>query len=112
MPKQSRRRLRPCRANDEIALATAVLMDINIGRIMSKWAEHPHRSVTRKSGCFIRFIDGDKGNCAASNLAYCTPHDAFTHPDWVVDWDMDLDAVEVSTVRLNTHNFAVLYKRD
>ena len=98
MPKQSRRRLRPCRANDEIALAI-------IERIMSKWAEHP-QSVTRKSGCFIRFIDGDKGNCAASNLAYCTPHDAFTHPDWVVDWDLNLDAGEVDIVRLNMHNFA------
>ena len=76
---------------------------------MSKWTD---AGVTRESGCFIRFIDGDKGNCAASNLAYCTPHDAFTHPDWVVDWDLHLTAREVDIVRLNMHNFAEDYKRD
>ena len=33
---------------------------------MSKWAEH--QSVTRESGCFIRFIDEDKYNCALEGV--------------------------------------------
>ena len=108
MPKHSRRRVRPCRAM-MIADAPRRIAIIAHG-IMSKWAEH--QSVTRESGCFIRFIDEDKYNCAAHNLVWCTPYDAFTRPDWKVDWDMHLTAREVDIVRLNMHNFAVLYKRD
>ena len=108
MPKQSRRRhrLRSGHPQGWLSKAVAILAQ----NIMLKWAER--RSVTRESGCFIRFIDEDKYNCAAHNLVQCTPYDAFTHPDWVVDWDLDLSAVEVDIVRCNMHNFAEDYKRD
>ena len=104
MPKHSRRRVRPCRAM-MIADAPRRIAIIADG-IMSKWAEH--QSVTRESGCFIRFIDEDKYNCAV----WCTPYDAFTRPDWKVDWDLHLTACEVDIVRLNMHRFARLYKRN
>ena len=50
--------------------------------ILHKWKEQQG---------FIRFLDGDKANCAISNLTYINFKDAFEHwDDWVFDWDMNL----------------------
>lgn len=57
--------------------------------IISKW---------NQQGSFIRFLDGNKLNCAVTNLAYVTIQDAMAHIDWVVDWDMDLTPEERNLV--------------
>ena len=60
-------------------------------RILAKW---------KAQAQFIRFVDGDTGNCAISNLQRVRLSDAMEHIDeWVVDWDMDLTAEEIATVR-------------
>lgn len=50
--------------------------------ILLKWKEQQG---------FIRFLDGDKANCAIVNLTYIGFKDALEHwDDWVFDWDMNL----------------------
>jgi hypothetical protein len=42
----------------------------------------------RRQGTFIRFLDGNTGNNAVSNLAFVSLPEALKHiDDWVVDWD-------------------------
>ena len=60
-------------------------------RILATW---------KAQGAFIRFLNGNKADCAASNLAYVSLREAMQHvDDWAVDWDMDLTAEEVELVR-------------
>lgn len=73
--------------------------------IRDKW----HEQTKPFRGYFIRFLDGDCSNCCADNLNYCSPHDAFSNPDWKVDWDLDLTSDEIAFVRTNMGNFRKLY---
>ena len=48
---------------------------------------------------FIRFVDGDTGNCAVSNLRPVSMQEAMDHVhDWKVDWDMNLTQEERALV--------------
>ena len=54
--------------------------------IIEKWREQKH---------FIRFLDGNKKNCAASNLQYVSLPEAMQNFDaWTFDWDMLLTKKE------------------
>ena len=54
--------------------------------ILEKW---------NAQGCFVRFLDGNKGNCALRNLEYVHIKDAIEHfGEWTFDWDMDLTRAE------------------
>jgi hypothetical protein len=77
-----------------------------ISTIRDKW----HEQTKATGGYFLRFLDGDTGNCRLDNLDYCHPHDAFTNADWVVDWDMELTMAESAFVRANLDTFATIYE--
>lgn len=60
------------------------------GSIMDKWKEQ---------GTFVRFLDGDRGNCAADNLEHIQMPDAMEHfDDWTFDWDINLTLEEQALV--------------
>ena len=61
--------------------------------------KHPSGLVSRKRGMFIRHLNGILADNRAVNLVECHPYDAFTHPDWEVDWKMSLTKQEVSLWR-------------
>ena len=69
--------------------------------IRAKWHEQ---------GYFLRFKDGDRGNCCLDNLELCAPHDAFLNPEWAVDWDMSLTQEEIDYVKAHMSNFAKIYE--
>ena len=50
-------------------------------------------------GNFIRHIDGKRQHNSIYNLAMIHPHDAFKHPDWVVDWKSGLSQAQIDFVR-------------
>ena len=59
--------------------------------ILSKW---------RAQGFFIRFLDCNTHNCAASNLHFVSLKNAMDHiDDWKVDWDMELSPEEIALVK-------------
>ena len=72
--------------------------------------KHPSGLVSRKRGMFIRHLNGILADNRAVNLVECHPYDAFTHPDWEVDWKMSLTKQEVSFVEKNMGMFAEMYK--
>ena len=74
--------------------------------IRDKW----HEQTEPFGGYFFRFIDGNRANCALNNLQLVNPYDAFTNPDWAVDWDAALSRAEVSFVELNLDYFAECYE--
>ena len=58
--------------------------------ILKKW---------RAQGSFIRFLDGNRGNCALQNLEWVSIKDAMEHfEEWVFDWDMNLTKKEKTIV--------------
>ena len=62
-----------------------------------------------KKPAYIRFIDGDVGNCASRNLEYVTLRDALFHAaEWKVDWDAELSDEDAALVRANGPWFAGL----
>ena len=64
-----------------------------------------------KKPAYIRFIDGDVGNCASRNLEYVTLRDALFHAaEWKVDWDAELSDEDAALVRANGPWFAGLVK--
>jgi hypothetical protein len=73
--------------------------------IRDKW----HEQTQAARGYFMRFLDGDCSNCRVDNLSYCSAHDAFSNPDWKVDWDANLTTDEIAFVRTNMGNFQELY---
>lgn len=79
--------------------------EMRVCRIREKW----HEQTSTFRGHFIRFLDGDRSNCSAKNLSMCSPYEAFSNPDWVVDWDMDLTDDEIEFVRANMSNFQTIY---
>ena len=56
--------------------------------------KHPSGLVSRKRGMFICHLNGILADNRAVNLVECHPYDAFTHPDWEVDWKMSLTKQE------------------
>ena len=64
--------------------------------------------IWRKQPCFVRFVDGDTTNCAASNLEWVDLIDAMKNSDWTVDWDMHLSRKQTEFVRANHMNFVYL----
>jgi hypothetical protein len=48
----------------------------------------PPPQINPLSCCMIRFIDGNKLNCRADNLAWCNRKQIDEHPDWVTDYDL------------------------
>ena len=58
--------------------------------IIQKWLDQ---------GGFIRFKDGNKGNCALNNLERVTFADAMQNFEiWTTDWDMNLTKKEKNLV--------------
>lgn len=73
-------------------------------RIMRKW---------REQGGFIRFLDGDTGNCAIHNLMWVSIKDAIEHiEDWKVDWDMNLTEKEAALVRCVEWRAGLSFKKN
>ena len=70
----------------EVAGGRAKLPRTDTGAILAKW---------KAQRSFVRFLDGDKSNCAAANLQYISVKDGMAHfGEWVFDWDMDLTPKE------------------
>ena len=66
---------------------------------------------SQKKAAYIRFIDGDVGNCAFRNLEYVTLRDALLHAaEWTVDWDAELSDEDAALVRANGPWFAGLLR--
>ena len=59
---------------------------------------------------FIRHINGNTLDNHIGNLAPVSQYDAFTHPEWKVDWVCDLEEDEIKFVRENMDLFAEIYK--
>ena len=97
-------RARECKA--AVAGAPMQTDETMISAIRDKW----HEQTKATGGYFLRFLDGDTGNCRLDNLDYCHPHDAFTNADWKVDWDMELTPAESAFVRANLSTFATIYE--
>jgi len=58
--------------------------------IIQKWLDQ---------GGIIRFKDGNKGNCAITNLEYVTIKEAMQNFEvWVTDWDHSLTKKEKNVV--------------
>ena len=62
-------------------------------------------------GCFLRHIDGQRQNNHLCNLALIHPYDAFTHLEWVVDWDSHLTPAQTKFVRNNIGFFVRRYNQ-
>ena len=70
---------RMCSADDEVSK-----------NILNKWTAQEY---------FIRFLDGNKQNCAVENLKCVSLKDGMEHFDeWVFDWDMNLTKKEKARV--------------
>jgi hypothetical protein len=84
-----------------------ILLPAIVNTIRAKW----HEQTKATKGCFIRHTDGDTSNNRLGNLAWCSPHDAFTNPDWTVDWTISLTQEEIDYVEAHMGNFATIYAR-
>ena len=73
---------------------------IIVNKIREKWG----------GSFFIRHVDGNTLNNHIMNLMTVSPYDAFTHPEWKVDWVCYLEDDEIAFVRENMDLFAALYK--
>ena len=64
-------------------------------------------------GMFIRFVDGDVGNCAAANLVVVPlEHALLQHAhDWCVDWDAELTERERDALRADAELRARAFAR-
>lgn len=62
-----------------------------------------------KQMTFIRHLDGDPSNDAASNLQYVSLYDAMKNIGWKVDWDMYLTRKQRCMVLENHKAFAQMY---
>jgi hypothetical protein len=48
----------------------------------------PKPVIDSKKYAMIRFIDGNKSNCRADNLAWCNKKEIDENPNWVTDFDL------------------------
>ena len=62
-------------------------------------------------GFFIRFIDNNKMNPSRANLMGVSPVEAFSHPDWTVDWDIDITDKQFDYVTANMTKFLNHFKQ-
>ena len=62
-------------------------------------------------GFFIRFIDNDKMNPSRANLSALSAVEAFSHPEWTVDWDIDLSEEQFEYVQANMSKFLNHFKQ-
>lgn len=54
----------------------------------------------KAQGLFIRFRNGNTGDCSINNLCQVQIEDAMKHiDDWTVDWDLDLTQDEIAFVK-------------
>ena len=96
----------------EVSLACRVglALDAIRRRGRSRWGMSP-LAFSQKKAAYIRFIDGDVGNCAFRNLEYVTLRDALLHAaEWTVDWDAELSDEDAALVRANGPWFAGLVR--
>ena len=63
-------------------------------------------------GNFLRHIDGRRQHNSIYNLALIHPYDAFTHLDWVVNWDSHLTPAQVKFVREHIGFFVNRYNQE
>ena len=47
---------------------------------------------------FVRFLDGNKSNCAANNLQWASLKDVIDNPTFVTDWDVGLSPQEIALI--------------
>ena len=79
-----------------------------LSRILGKWDAF----TAQWNGYFVRYVDGDPGNSAPSNVACVSPRDAFARmDDWAVNWPQCLDPGEVQFVLDNREKFAAVFAR-
>ena len=65
--------------------------DETTNSIITKW---------REKKLFVRFMNGDTGNCHLTNLQVVSLKNAMENiRDWIVDWDMDLTDEEIQLVQ-------------
>lgn len=73
-----------------------------VSKIVGKWKGF----TDRWNGMFVRYLDGDPGNGAPSNVACVSPRDVFDHvDDWVVNWPQCLTPEEIQFVLDNVGKF-------
>lgn len=73
-----------------------------VSKIVDKWKGF----TDRWNGMFVRYLDGDPSNGAASNVVCVSPRDAFAHvDDWVVNWPQCLTPSEIQFVLDNVEKF-------
>lgn len=74
--------------------------------IKQKWNEG-HQS---QGGYFIQHINGNTLDNRRENLTLIHPYDAFSHPEWKVDWVCDLTKREIKFVMEHLEAFKNSYK--
>ncbi|KAL9183198.1 hypothetical protein ACHAXT_004985 [Thalassiosira profunda] len=78
--------------------------------VHSSFNKHPSGLLPQQRGFFIRHLNGNFQDNAATNLADCHPYDAFTNPEWEVDWWAGLSKDQRSFVKKNMGAFANAYE--
>ena len=76
--------------------------------ILAVWQEQTKLT----GGNFIRHIDGNRQHNSIFNLTAIHPHDAFKHPEWVVDWECGLTNKQIQFVRDNMSVLADFYDKE
>ena len=76
--------------------------------ILAVWQEQTKLT----GGNFTRHIDGNRQHNSIFNLTAIHPHDAFKHPEWVVDWECGLTNKQIQFVRDNMSVLADFYDKE
>ena len=76
--------------------------------ILAVWQEQTKLT----GGNFTRHIDGNRQHNSIFNLTAIHPHDAFKHPEWVVDWERGLTNKQIQFVRDNMSVLADFYDKE
>ena len=90
---------------NKVTMNTEVKSNRMVKSIRTIW----YNQTKDSNGYFIRWLDGNTLNNNVTNLCYCSPIDAFSNPDWMVDWNLDLSTKQTIFVKDNISNFAMLY---
>lgn len=94
--------------NDDGAVTDGTTKKIPAQRMM--FASFHKEEYLNKKGVFIRHLNQDFQDNSFSNIVTCHPYDAFTNPDWEVDWWCNLRKVQISYVKKNMNLFASAYE--